>query len=166
MELMSVVTIVGILAALAIPSFVSYSRRARTSEATTMLGDLYHHAASYYVAEYPPGRSAPQTFSGCVVDSAGPLPAVPRGVAAYPDWESDPSFSGLGFASGGALRYGYEIVSVGGCRHGAGEALYSFRAIGDLDGDGATSLFEVAAGSNSDNVLMRTPGHYVESELE
>ena len=163
---MTVVAIIGVLAALAIPTFVGYTRRARTSEATTQLGDLYHHAAGYYVAEYPPGRSAMVTYSACVVGSAGPVPGVPRGSAVVANFESDPSFAALGFGSPGAVRYGYQIVSTGGCRHEAGESLYSFRAIGDLDGDRVTSLFEVAAGSNSDNVLTRTPGHYTEASLE
>ncbi len=44
--------------------------------------------------------------------------------------------------------------------------MYSFDAVGDLDGDSSTSLFEIAVGSNSQNTLMRTPGIYRQNELE
>ena len=53
------------------------------------------------------------------------------------------------------------IVGVGGCDHRPGEVLYSFRAHGDLDGDGTTSLYELAAGVGADGELVRSPTIYV-----
>jgi hypothetical protein len=45
-------------------------------------------------------------------------------------------------------------------------AQYTFHAIGDLDGDGSMSTFELAAGSDGSNNLYRAPGFYIVNELE
>src|SRR6188472_3686178 len=50
-ELMIVVAILGILAAIAIPAFVTYIRRAKTVEATENLSKMFDGAASYYSRE-------------------------------------------------------------------------------------------------------------------
>src|SRR5215510_12539123 len=50
-ELMIVVAILGILAALAIPAFIRYVRRSKTSEATGNLNSLFKSAASYMAPE-------------------------------------------------------------------------------------------------------------------
>ena len=47
-ELMIVVAILGILAAIAIPAFNIYVRRARASEAGDQLRGIYTHLAAYY----------------------------------------------------------------------------------------------------------------------
>ena len=44
--------------------------------------------------------------------------------------------------------------------------IYSFDAIGDLDGDTSTSRFTLVAGSNNDNALYRAPGIEQSSPLE
>ncbi len=51
-ELMIVVAIIGVLAAVAIPSFVKYMRRAKTAEATMNLRKMYDGAVAYYVGEH------------------------------------------------------------------------------------------------------------------
>jgi prepilin-type N-terminal cleavage/methylation domain-containing protein len=51
-ELMIVVAILGILAAVAIPAFINYMKRAKTSEACVNLKSLAEGAMSYYDAEH------------------------------------------------------------------------------------------------------------------
>jgi type IV pilus assembly protein PilA len=50
-ELMIVVAIIGILAAIAIPALTKYMRKARTSEAKAQIAKLFDGAAAYFQAE-------------------------------------------------------------------------------------------------------------------
>ena len=154
---------IGILAAIAIPAFVGYLSRAKTAEAETHLNALYQGAASYYAEEHhEPGG---EVLTACAVGSAI-TPNTPfSGKTALSPPLGEP-FEALGFAPADPVYYRYEIVGVGGCGHAPGDSLYSFRAIGDLDGDGTTSLFEMSAAASPDNELMRAPGIYRVNELE
>lgn len=161
--LLLVVPCIGITAAIAIPAFIGYMQRAKVSEASSNLSVLYEGAAAYYREEHigPNG----ETFAGCTVPSArtSNTPGPGKTVVTI---EPGSSFDALGFAPMDPVYYQYEIVSAGGCGHGPNENLYSFRAHGDLDGDGTPSLFELAAGSDGSNEPMRASGIYSESELE
>jgi hypothetical protein len=65
------------------------------------------------------------------------------------------------------MYYRYEINgSTSSCGHTAGQSLYSFDAVGDLNGNSTLSTFEIAAGSDPSNDLYRTPGLYIINELE
>jgi len=159
----------GIGAAIGVPAFTGYLSRAKTAEASTNLRGIYTAAASYYSNEsWGSGGitagGAAQT--ACVVDSAiTPTPPGPNKHVIDPS-ALPASFSELGWSFPDPVYYQYEIVSVGGCGHAAGENLYSFRAYGDLDGDGVTSLYELSAGSSDLNELYRSPAVYIEQELE
>src|SRR5690242_8023378 len=51
-ELMIVVAIIGILAAVAIPAFMKYIRRSKTTEATMNIRKLFDSSVAYYEAEH------------------------------------------------------------------------------------------------------------------
>src|SRR2546421_6826922 len=51
-ELMIVVAIIGILAAVAIPAFMKYIRRSKTVEATMNVRKLFDSSVSYFEAEH------------------------------------------------------------------------------------------------------------------
>jgi type IV pilus assembly protein PilA len=74
-ELMIVVAIIGILAAVAIPAFIGYMRRAKTSEAGANLKNLFTLAAGYYENENwatrAPIRNTAMAASACTVGTAG-----------------------------------------------------------------------------------------------
>jgi hypothetical protein len=57
-------------------------------------------------------------------------------------------------------------ASTAACGNMINTAQYTFHAIGDLDGDGSLSTFELAAGSDGSNNLYRAPGFYIVNELE
>lgn len=153
---------VGITAAVAIPAFTRYTRHAKTAEAEAKLRELYMGAAVYYQEEHvgPAGNM----LTGCTVASAI-TPSAPSATRAMLG-PRPASFDALGFVASDPLYYQYEIVGVPGCGHPAGSPLYTFRAHGDLDGDGTQSLFELSAGSDANGELYRAPGLFLSNETE
>jgi len=172
-ELMIVVAIIGILAAVAIPAMIGYIQRSKSSEALDSLKNMFQGAAGYYSSELWGDRTvaiAPSAFvavTSCTV-SAAVTSNTPTGSKSVLDWtaESD-SFQSIGFAARDPIYYQYELAgSDGRCGHRQLDLLYSFRAHGDLDSDGVTSLFEISAGASQHNEIMRSPGVFVENPLE
>src|SRR5580765_1141264 len=72
-ELMIVVAIIGILAAVAIPAFMKYIRRSKTVEATMNVRKLFDSSVSYYEAEHADKTGSPlaKQFPGSVGPSPG-----------------------------------------------------------------------------------------------
>lgn len=165
---MIVVAILGILAAVAIPAMIRYIRRAKTSEAVDKLAYLYRMASVYAQSErFTRGLSAAGVTAQFPV-SAGPTPAtVSAGVKradAPGTWDSDQTWHALsfGFAAGEPHYYSYEFESSG---TGA-SAVFTARALGDLDGDGALSTFERAARLSPSLEVQGSLGIYMNRELE
>jgi len=123
-ELMIVVAIIGILAAIAIPNFLMFQLRSKTGEAKTNLAGI-RTAEEGYFAEF-----------GTYVPAAA-LPAAPTSqkqvwpVAAV-------GFDSIGWAPEGNVFFEYQIVTTAAA---VPSIDYSAGARGDLDGDGAFSNF-------------------------
>jgi len=173
-ELMIVVAIIGILAALAIPAFISYIRRSKTGEATANLNSLFKSAASYYAQERT-GRGTTSTTAGfCTVGTSTtenpPAPAPDQDKHQFEtDPETYPNMAALGFTIADPVYYAYSITSdgVSTCGRTPGQTtVYTFTAHGDLDGDDTISTFELAAGTSAENELYKARGFYVENEVE
>ena len=135
-ELMIVVAIIGILAAVAIPAFLKYIKRSKTTEAGVNVRKLYDGEVAYFDEEHV-------TRSGSIISkqfvSAGPEPSTAGlGVDKRTgNWEGD-AFKALKFAVDSPVQFSYTTVS-----SGLGtQAAFTARANADLDGDGTTSLFE------------------------
>ncbi|HJK93147.1 MAG TPA: prepilin-type N-terminal cleavage/methylation domain-containing protein [Polyangiaceae bacterium LLY-WYZ-15_(1-7)] len=195
-ELMIVVAIIGILAAIAIPAFINYIKRSKTSEAPDNLKALFTGASALYVrgrteqmliARGVASANSTRCHVAAMVTTAGfgGAPATPMDQKYTIAWPPDPSmdavadsFTGLSWQASDPLYYIYEVDTAGngatmvstGINCGdstmVGEALYTFRALGDLDGDGALSTFELAVGVDEGTALYRNAEIFTSNELE
>ena len=162
--------ILAVLVPLWVIGCIRYIRMSTHNEAGSNVRNLFQGAAAYYRAEStlasaPPGPTRPRA---CVVANAVTHNAPSaRSTAIDFSRESD-SFAAIGFTLGDPVYYQYAITGSPGsfCSIAAGTDLYRFQARGDRDGDGEQSFFELAAGSDDDNELIRAPGLYIVREHE
>lgn len=134
-ELMIVVAIIGVLAAVAIPSFMKYIRRSYTTEALTLIRKIHDGQVAYYMVDHVDQLGTRVTAQFV---SAGPEPAVvPVNTKVSGNWD-DLGWVELKIAQDSPVRYRYTSVTDGVDI----AASFTARAEGDLDGDGITSLFE------------------------
>jgi type IV pilus assembly protein PilA len=165
-ELMIVVAILGILAALAIPAFIGYVRRSKTSEATGNLNALFKSAASYMAAERTTQGMGASTSTYCAVGTDTISPASPG--ANKQTYTAGPNALALGFSIADFVYFGYGIKSKAatcGIQPLQVE-VYTFYANGDLDGDGIQSTFELAAATDKDTSLYHSKGFFIANEIE
>ena len=122
-ELMIVVAIIGILAAIAIPSFLAMQQRAKRSELPMNL-DAIRTAEKAYQAEY-------DTFEAAALNPATVAPAQQDWGTPGGGWDL------IGWSPDGRVRGQYE-VSV----PGVGQFLATGSA--DIDGDGVNSQYQAS----------------------
>jgi prepilin-type N-terminal cleavage/methylation domain-containing protein len=152
MELMIVVVITGVLAAIAIPTFISYVQKSRTSEATQFLGVIKLKQEA---------RRA--EFGGYLVcdgaDNMGEFVYVPGGKATMKNGVSrninSQCFTDLGARPDGPVRFGYawiagppavpnDVAGALGLTAAEFDHYFVAHAISDLDGDGIAVVFELS----------------------
>lgn len=166
-ELMIVVAIIGILAAVAIPAFVKYTRRSKTSEATMNLRRLYDASLTYYADEHSArgGQIVPRQFPQTVASTPN-APACQNGaefkIAPDPAHWVSPSWAALQFSIDDPSYFQYDYVAQGI----AAEAAFTAGAHGDLDCDGAFSTFERVGSIDAANNLQAGSSVFVRNGIE
>jgi type IV pilus assembly protein PilA len=167
-DLMIVVAILGILAAVAVPAFLGYMRRSKTSEATVNLNNMFKLAASYYDSPRT-GRSLAGSVltSGCSVTDASLTPGTPGPDKQKFNDRANTTWTAIGFTIADFVYFGYGITSAGAtCGNTAESYIYTLFAHGNLDGDTTQSTFEMAVGSDTNNQLYHGVGFYIRNETE
>jgi type IV pilus assembly protein PilA len=133
-ELMIVVAIIGILAAVAIPSFVNYQLSSKRTEAFANLSALAKAQKSYY-AEF-------NEFVAVAAEPSGTLGGTPTEIKRQKDGVAT-EFATVGWVPDGDVYFDYDTATGldplgGGCGL-CTEACFTATAYGDLDGDGGFS---------------------------
>ena len=131
-ELMIVVAIIGILAAIAIPNFIAYQAKSKQAEAKVSLGAIFTSAVAFQA------ESNPQTYLPTTIGQIG---YVPSGTPRYSFWYA------VGAAAPGTPTpfSGGATGTVAGCNVGTSPATgatvaasqtgFTAGAIGNIDGD-------------------------------
>ena len=149
MELMVGVVIVGILAAVAIPTFKSYVYRGRVTEAVTVLNEIKERQEAYrsHFGNYAAVSGGGDW--GTAVYTPGTIPGV-QAVT----WPDSPQWEMLGLSSPGYVRFRYATVAgpplatpPTGSNLDNTSFWFAAQAQGDLDGDGNTMTLEVYSDS-------------------
>jgi type IV pilus assembly protein PilA len=142
-ELMIVVAIIGILAAIAIPNFIRYQLKSKTSEARTNLGGIKTNQESFKATEDGYAVSAGQP------NTAGQPTKLPWGAMACPAGcdRTNPGacteFDCIGFRPAGDVYYGYNANRRAAAAGTTAE--FCAGAQSDLDGDGMAGGFALAS---------------------
>ena len=164
-ELMIVVAIIGILAAVAIPAFIKYLRQAKTAEAPANLKKIFDAAATYFDEEHPDRGVSTTVKERQFPGKAGPTPATPpagkKVFVAEADWQSD-EWRALKFEINDPIYFSYTFDSNGSTGNAAA---FTARAEADLDGDGTYSTYERAA-KVANLKVIGSGGLYVDKPLE
>jgi type IV pilus assembly protein PilA len=181
-ELMIVVAIIGILAAVAIPAYLNFTKQAKVSEAHENIGALYKGVRAYFEGSsfentgmiIMPGQTA-MSSANCTLDLALiETAAAPSGTApAVIDWMTLAhmnEFAAIMFQVQDPVYFRYAVITdMTGCplmAPATAEQIYTLRANGDLDGDGVWSTLSAYVGLNQDGVLFRSPEIQAIDELE
>jgi len=128
-ELMIVVAIIGILAAIAIPNFLYFQLRSRVGEAKTNIAAI-RTAEESYAAEYA-------TYVGAA--------AAPNGVLSgdKQNWlATTPGFDTIGWFPEGEVYYNYNVITEVGCPvAGMPCTMYTVEGESDIDNDGTNNTW-------------------------
>jgi len=172
-ELMIVVAIIGILAAVAIPAFMKYIRRSKTSEATMNIRKIFDSSVSYYQEEHAlrDGTPLPKQFPNEQATTPTGFPGdMCPGTASQKHVPVTNEFSAatwqaLNFSIDDPYLYAYSYASTGDGATGI-NSQFTARANGDLNCNNTLSTFERIGTVDAENNVNGGAGLYTAEELE
>ena len=169
-ELMIVVAIIGILAAVAIPAFLDYRKKSKATEAGEQLNAIGKVQKRAYGenSSFTPGTgggaflpTGVSTTTGCCGLKGGtettPGTIVNNKCKSTPTaFKGDAAWNAMGFSVGEESAYGYSYVATTA-------TAFTAYAIGDADCDGVPATFTLqgtldAAGNPSVNLIKPAAG--------
>ena len=145
-ELMIVVAIIGILAAVAIPSFRNYQWRAKRSEAFMNLGALANNQKAYHAVH--------DTFVGVAPAEPGNTQGTVPGPASRDSQALVAAFAETGWSAEGHVFFDYDTNSAPlgiGCTCAQ---CFTSTAYGDIDGDNSGSAVMYVHPDNAGNTCL------------
>ena len=154
-ELMIVVAIIGILAAVAIPAFMKYIKKSKTAEATQFVKKMYEGARLYWqepnssgaqnsmaggvLAKQFPASAAKNPSSGCCAAGGTTEKCDPSA----DNWDGasavSPTWQAINFKIADPHYYAYQLNT----DNSTGAENFTAIAIGNLDCDSAYSTFSL-----------------------
>ncbi|HRC56482.1 MAG TPA: prepilin-type N-terminal cleavage/methylation domain-containing protein [Kofleriaceae bacterium] len=142
-ELMIVVAIIGILAAVAIPAFMDYMKKGKATEAELQLDKIKINAKTAYVenSAYPSVTPALTPAADCCTQNDG---GKKKCAVAAANW-AVAAWQALDFQLDEAHYFQYQYTGVA-----AGDS-YAAAAVGDLDCDGTTITYALAGAVTNGN---------------
>ncbi len=148
-ELMIVVAIIGVLASIAIPSFVNYQLTSKRAEAFANLSSLAKAQKSYF-AEF-------NTFIDVLSEPLGGL-GVPPTTVKRDKTPIDAAFAQVGWTPDGDVFFDYDTTTPdtgSGC---VCDGCFTAAAYGDLDGDNNLSVVLYAHPDSAGNTCLTPLG--------
>jgi type IV pilus assembly protein PilA len=142
--------VVGVLAAIAIPSFVKYIKKSKTAEARVFVGKMHEGARAAFAETGKLPASAPLT-------PADPTKCCEKCAPDAAQWAAPPWIA-LGFSVDDPHYYSYRFIT-------DGKSTLTAQAIGDLDCDGELSTFEMY-GTIAGGQVRESDGLHIDKELE
>lgn len=153
-ELMIVVAIIGILAAVAIPAFMKYIKKSKTAEFPLVMNKIYQGELVYFMTPQVTQAGAVQDnqFLSCTTQ---PLLSAIGSVKTSPDFTAS-NWPQLNLQVEGPVYAGYNVVATG---TNATSAM-SITATYDLDGDSNVAFKQLVASIDANGEVARGADFY------